>query len=102
MELRPGLKLKSAVCSTEVIVVSAGGGDVDLTCGGVSMTEPTTDAVTGAEAVEGLNEGSLLGKRYCDEAGNVEVLCTKPGDGSLGIGHDALALKEAKPLPASD
>ena len=102
MELRPGLKLKSAVCSTEVIVVSAEGGDLDLTCGGVSMAEATADAATGAEAVEGLSEGTLLGKRYCDQDGTVEVLCTKPGDGSLGIGQEALGLKEAKPLPASD
>lgn len=97
MELRPGLKLKSAVCATEVIVV-AGSGDVDLTCGGVAMG----DAGGEGTAVEGLAEGTLLGKRYCDEEGTVEVLCTKPGDGSVGIGQTALGLKEAKPLPASD
>ena len=99
MELRPGLKLSSAVCSTEVIVV-AGSGDVDLTCGGVSMLAPGDEA--SAEAVDGLTEGTMLGKRYCDDDGTVEVLCTKPGDGSLGIGQTALGLKEAKPLPASD
>lgn len=102
MELRPGLKLKSAVCSTEVIVVSTAAGDVDLTCGGVSMVEPSSDPPAGAEAAGGLAEGSLLGKRYCNEESSVEVLCTKPGDGSLGIGPVALGLKEAKPLPASD
>lgn len=100
VELRPGLKLSSAVCSTEVIVV-AGSGDVDLTCGGVPMTEPGGDA-SDASAVDGLTEGSLMGKRYCDEEGTIEVLCTKPGDGSVGVGQTALGLKEAKPLPASD
>ena len=100
MELRPGLKLSSAVCATEVIIV-AGSGDVDLTCGGVPMLAPGAEAVD-ATAVDGLTEGSLLGKRYCDDAGTLEVLCTKPGDGSVGIGQTALGLKEAKPLPASD
>lgn len=102
MELRPGLKLKSAVCSTEVIVVAAPGDDVDLTCGGVAMVAPGTEAPEGAAAAAGLTEGTQLGKRYCDEAGTLEVLCTKPGDGSLGLGQTALALKDAKPLPASD
>lgn len=100
MELRPGLKLSSAVCSTEVIVV-AGSGDIDLTCGGVPMLAPGAEAGD-ASPVDGLTEGSMLGKRYCDDEGAVEVLCTKPGDGSVGIGATALGLKEAKPLPASD
>lgn len=100
MELRPGLKLSSAVCSTEVIVV-AGSGDVDLTCGGVAMLAPGGEAGD-STAVDGLTDGAMLGKRYCDDDGTVEVLCTKPGDGSLGIGQTPLGLKEAKPLPASD
>jgi len=95
------MKLKSAVCSTEIIVVAAAGGDVDLTCGGVAMVEPTADAGD-ATAVDGLTEGSMLGKRYVDADSTIEVLCTKPGDGSVGIGETALELKEAKPLPASD
>ena len=100
MELRPGLKLKSAVCSTEIIVVG-GSGDVDVTCGGVSMAEPAAEA-SDATAVDGLTEGTLMGKRYTDADGSIEVLCTKPGDGSLGIGQTALTLKEATALPASD
>ena len=100
MELRPGLKLSSAVCATEVIVV-AGSGDVDLTCGGVSMLA-AGDEAGDATAADGLTEGTMMGKRYCDDEGSVEVLCTKPGDGSVGIGQTALGLKEAKPLPASD
>jgi len=100
VDLRPGLKLSSAVCSTEVIIV-AGSGDVDLTCGGVAMLGPGAEAGD-ASAVDGLTNGTMMGKRYCDEAGTVEVLCTKPGDGTVGIGDTALDLKEAKPLPASD
>jgi hypothetical protein len=47
-------------------------------------------------------EGTLLGKRYVNDDESLEVLCTKPGEGSLGVAGVALELKEAKPLPASD
>jgi hypothetical protein len=47
-------------------------------------------------------EGTALGKRYLNEAGDLELLCTKPGEGSLGAGGSLLTLKEAKPLPSSD
>jgi len=100
VDLRPGLKLKSSVCSTEIIVVS-GTGDVDITCGGVPMVAPSADPAAG-DAVDGLNEGTLLGKRYADADGTLEVLCTKPGDGSVGIGSTALAVKQVTALPASD
>ena len=46
-------------------------------------------------------EGSKMGKRYVDDDG-AEVLVTKAGAGTLSIGATPLALKEAKPLPASD
>jgi hypothetical protein len=42
-----------------------------------------------------------MGKRYVDD-GDAEVLVTKAGAGSLSVGSTPLALKEAKPLPASD
>ena len=47
-------------------------------------------------------EGTLLGKRYVHEASGLELLCTKPGEGSLAVDGAALPLKEAKPLPSSD
>ena len=47
-------------------------------------------------------DGTALGKRYVNEAGDLELLCTKPGDGSLGANGEVLVLKEAKPLPSSD
>ena len=50
----------------------------------------------------GASDGTLLGKRYVNEAGDLEVLCVKPGDGSLAVGDAAMTLKEAKPLPSSD
>ena len=46
--------------------------------------------------------GTLLGKRYVNAAGALELLCVKPGDGSLAVDGEHLVLKEAKPLPSSD
>ena len=46
--------------------------------------------------------GTQIGKRYVDEAGSVELLCVKPGKGSLSISGTALQIKDAKPLPSSD
>jgi hypothetical protein len=43
-----------------------------------------------------------LGKRYmCQDCGT-EVLCNKPGTGSLVCCGKEMSLKEAKPLPSSD
>jgi hypothetical protein len=46
--------------------------------------------------------GSAMGKRYADEELGLELLVTKPGEGSLSIGAAPLGLKDAKPLPSSD
>jgi hypothetical protein len=97
--MKPGSRLKSAVCDTEVIVVR-GGGDVVVSCGGAPMVDERPaerGAVDPAFAA-----GSLMGKRYVDAAGALEFLCVKPGQGSLSIAGVALQPKEAKPLPSSD
>ncbi|PPE71813.1 hypothetical protein C3942_21615 [Solimonas fluminis] len=96
--MKPGKKLKSAACDTEVMVVR--GSDVVLECGGVPMGDerpPEKAALNPAFA-----EGTKIGKRYTDAAGSVELLCTKAGQGSLSIGGVALQPKDAKPLPSSD
>jgi hypothetical protein len=46
--------------------------------------------------------GTVLGKRYVDDEGSLEVLCTKAGAGSLSVDSRPLTLKDAKPLPSSD
>jgi hypothetical protein len=103
MELKAGTRLRSATCSTEVIVVRAGPGDVDLRCGGTPMVGFDAEPVAGAAAPAGdAGPGTVLGKRYVDDGGSVEILCTKAGSGSLSVGDRPLALKEAKPLPSSD
>jgi hypothetical protein len=101
MELKAGLRLQSAVCTTEVVVVKPPSGPAELGCGGAPLqelgTERTGEAPAGDSAA-----GSLLGKRYVDEESGVELLCVKAGDGSLSIDGRALEIKGAKPLPASD
>jgi hypothetical protein len=43
-----------------------------------------------------------MGKRYTNEAGDIEILCTKPGEGGLAVDGTPLEVKGAKPLPSSD
>jgi hypothetical protein len=100
--LKAGTRLKSAVCSTEVMVVAAPKEDVELTCGGTPLVDIGADAPAGGTVSDDANEGTQIGKRYVNEAGDLEVLCTKPGDGSLGVGGALLSIKGAKPLPSSD
>ncbi|MBC8364161.1 MAG: hypothetical protein H8E59_04075 [Actinobacteria bacterium] len=100
-ELTPGSRWASQVCTTEVIVVRAPDGDVDLECGASPVVAAGGSGPDGSPDA-GAADGSLLGKRYVDGDDTLELLCTKPGDGSLGVGGTLLGLKEAKPLPASD
>jgi hypothetical protein len=90
------------VCESQAIVVKTPSGDVDLRCGGHAMVAIGTEIAGGATPDPGHNTGTLLGKRYADEAIGLEVLCTKAGQGSLSLGDVALGIKEAKPLPSSD
>jgi hypothetical protein len=64
------------------------------------MVGSSEAAPEGGAVDSGHAEGTLLGKRYVNEAGDLELLCIKPGDGSLAIDGVALGLKEAKALPS--
>lgn len=96
--MKPGSKLKSAVCDTEVMVIKGGGGT--LSCGGAPMAAERAGDKSAIDP--GFAEGCKMGKRYTDASGSVELLCVKAGAGSLSIDGVALQLKEAKPLPSSD
>lgn len=101
-EIKAGTRLRSTVCVTEVMVVAAPADGADLTCGGAPMIPIAEEPPSGGSPAADASEGTQLGKRYVNEAGDLEVLCTKPGDGSIGVGGTLLAIKEAKPLPSSD
>ena len=79
MELRPGLKLASAVCDAQVVVVRAPAGDVEVGCGGAPMVPDGEDAPADAALDASLGDGPQLGKRYADEELGLELLCTRAG-----------------------
>jgi hypothetical protein len=96
--MKPGTKLKSVVCDTEVMVIRGSGLVVE--CGGAPMAEERPAARGTINPA--FEKGTHIGKRYVDAAGDLELLCVKPGKGSLSVAGIALQLKEAKPLPSSD
>ena len=98
-EIAAGKRLRSQACGTEVIVVRAPDQPVELTCGGSPMTAepaaagprpppPPATAPSSASATSTSRPGSS---------------CSAPSR-QRGAGRDGreLALKTAKPLPASD
>ena len=101
MELKAGTRIRSSVCATELMVIQCPDGDLDLRCGGAAVIALGEEPAGGA-VDPGHKDGTQIGKRYVNEAGDLELLCTKPGEGSLAVGDVKLALKEAKPLPSSD
>jgi hypothetical protein len=96
--MKPGTRLKSAADDTEVMVIRSAGGSIE--CGGAPMGEakPAEAAALNPDFAD----GSLMGKRYVDAEGQYELLCVKPGKGSLAVDGVKLVTKDAKPLPASD
>ena len=101
MMLRPGLKLHSAVCDAQVVVVKAPADAVEIGCGGAPMLEDG-QAGDGASLDSSLGDGPQLGKRYADDELGLELLCTRAGTGALTVDGRLLLLKGAKPLPSSD
>jgi hypothetical protein len=102
MELKPGSRWRSAVCTAEVVVVRPPKAAVTLECGGQAMIALTAEKPEGLSPSPDHAAGTTVGKRYVDEEAGIEVLGSKAGQGSLSVDGRALALKEAKPLPSSD
>ena len=75
---------------------------LSLECGGVPMLEQNVVAGTKAPGAPGFMQGTQVGKRYVDGEVAIELLCVKSGEGSLSVNQRALAVKDAKRLPASD
>lgn len=97
---RPGDQLASTVCGTRVVVIRAPA-DVQpqLACGGSPLV-PAADSPAAKPGPAGST--TLIGKRYVDATGTLEVLCTASGAGELTCDGAPMTLKAAKPLPASD
>ena len=102
MALKPGARLKSAVCDTQVMVVKAPAGEHQLQCGGHDMLAGAAIAAEGLTLDPTQAGETLIGKRYVNADESVELLCTKGGKGSLVFNGTALEVKQAKQLPSSD
>jgi hypothetical protein len=102
INLKPGARLFSAVCTTEMIAVKAPGGDSALTIGGTAPVASAAERDGSASIVDGHGGGASMGKRYVDGDNTIELLCTKAGDGVPALDGVLFELKDAKPLPASD
>ena len=100
--LKPGTRLFSDVCTTELIVVRTPSAAVDVTIGGCPPVTSAADRSGSAIIVAGHGGGTAMGKRYVDERDTLELLCTKQGEGVAALDGVAMVLKDAKPLPASD
>ena len=101
-ELKAGSRWQSVVDDTQVIVVKAPSSAVALQCGGDAMV-PVCGEVPGGLTIDPeFAEPTAIGKRFFDEASGIELLATKGGAGSLALDGTKIALKDAKPLPASD
>ena len=100
LEIKPGLRLKSQVCTGEAMVVKGTG--VELTCGGVPMIGADEAADDNLTADQEHMYDCLIGKRYVNAEETIEVLCVKAGEGSFGVDGQMLMGKETKRLPSSD
>lgn len=100
MALKTGARLKSAVCDGEVMIVKAPAGDVQLTCGGVSMSDSAPAARQSVHPDHAV--GIRIGKRYVNEDGSLEVLCVKAGEGGLAADGALLLQKDTRQLPKTD
>jgi hypothetical protein len=101
IQIETGMRLRSVVSSTEVIVVRAPSDVVELTCGSVAMVHIGKPAPS-VDADADLEGQSLLGKRYLDELCGIELLCTRGGQGVLACDGRMRTVQKTKPLPSSD
>ncbi|MGW5382615.1 hypothetical protein [Nocardia sp. NPDC003963] len=99
--IESGSRLESQVCQTQVIVIRATGAPAGLCCGGAPMVALGTAKPAGAVLDPAFAGGTGIGKRYVHESG-AEILVTRGGAGTLSVDTVPLAIRAAKPLPASD
>lgn len=102
MDIKPGTRLRSQTCETEVLVIRVPAHTEELSCGGRPMVLATA-SVEASEPLAGFDTGTELGKRYANDGNaSLEVLVTKGGKGTLSLGDVPMTVKAAKPLPSSD
>jgi hypothetical protein len=102
MDLKPGSRWRSAVCDTEVVVVRAPASPVAFGIGGATALSAGAAPPASMRPDAALADGTLLGKRYADEATGLELLCTKSGSGTITVDGRRAAVVMPRQLPASD
>jgi len=100
-QFKAGMKLKSAVCDTQIMVLRVPAEPLDIRIGGAPVLagDETAD---GAAIDPALSGGSQTGKRYTDAGETMEFLCTKGGQGTITVAGHEIGIKQAKALPSSD
>ena len=96
---KPGTKLSSAVCKTQIMALRVPATELEISCGGEPM-QIGDPAELGA--MSGENSGTLVGKRYTDADETMEFLCTRGGEGTIAVEGYVIDVKAAKKLPSSD
>jgi hypothetical protein len=86
----------------EFIVVRAPDADLDLTIGGQSPILDQSDSSAPIGADTSAPQQVILGKRYANDDGSLELLCVKPGTNVPVLAGRPLDAVQPKPLPASD
>ena len=97
---RVGTRWKSTACDSELIVVHAPSGRVDLRCGGYPVISFGQEA--GEKSTPISTGGTQVGKRYTHADSGLVVLVTKAGEGALAVGDTPLEPLQPKLLPSSD
>jgi len=70
---KPGTKLSSTVCKTQIMALRVPAEELEISCGGAPM-QVGDPAELGD--MSGENSGTLVGKRYTDADETMEFLCT--------------------------
>lgn len=96
---KPGTKLSSTVCKTQIMALRVPAAELEITCGGAPMQVGDPETLGD---MSGENTGTLVGKRYTDADETMEFLCTRGGDGSIAVDGYVIDVKAAKKLPSSD
>ena len=99
LQLRAGQSLFSTIDPTTVVVIKAPAEQVTVSVNGVEVTASKPGSAPSAAPP---GSGTLIGKRYADDAIGIELLVSKPGSGTLEVNGTPLTVKESKPLPSSD
>src|ERR1700690_1199429 len=102
LTLKPGVRLACGACPTEVVVVRAVDRPVSVACGTDALIELSEVPAERPPVGGGADTLVVLGKRYIDADGTIELLCTKAGAGPLICDGEALVIRGTKPLPSSD